>query len=125
MPGPDAIAAAIANEFTDLSDEECDEFAGLLRSRIAARLRHRDDWFLQELARLRQEAGLTVPAIAQRLDWSTSKLFRVYAGDRVPSKTDLNALLTTCNAPADLVVALHEEAAKRRHAKRVQRRRGD
>lgn len=48
-----------------------------------------------ELTRLRKESGLTQDQVAQRLDWSPSKLIRVEGGRSSVTKVDLDALLST------------------------------
>jgi transcriptional regulator with XRE-family HTH domain len=48
-----------------------------------------------ELIRLRKESGLTQDLVAQRLDWSPSKLIRVEGGRSSITKVDLDALLHT------------------------------
>ena len=47
-----------------------------------------------EMIRLRKESGLTQEQVAQRLDWSPSKLIRVEGGRSSVTKVDLDALLT-------------------------------
>lgn len=48
-----------------------------------------------ELTRLRKDSGLTQDQVAQRLDWSPSKLIRVEGGRSSITKVDLDALLST------------------------------
>ena len=48
-----------------------------------------------ELIRLRKDSGLTQDQVAQRLDWSPSKLIRVEGGRSSITKVDLDALLHT------------------------------
>ncbi|HXC80667.1 MAG TPA: helix-turn-helix transcriptional regulator [Trebonia sp.] len=48
-----------------------------------------------ELIRLRKDSGLTQEQVAERLDWSPSKLIRVEGGRSSITKVDLDALLTT------------------------------
>src|ERR1700744_6187219 len=48
-----------------------------------------------ELIRLRKDSGLTQDLVAQRLDWSPSKLIRVEGGRSSITKVDLDALLST------------------------------
>ncbi|HTR91088.1 MAG TPA: helix-turn-helix transcriptional regulator [Trebonia sp.] len=48
-----------------------------------------------ELTRLRKDGGLTQEHVAQRLDWSPSKLIRVEGGRSSITKVDLDALLST------------------------------
>src|ERR1700743_2342490 len=47
-----------------------------------------------ELIRLRKDSGLTQEQVAQRLDWSPSKLIRVEGGRSAITKVDLDALLS-------------------------------
>lgn len=54
-----------------------------------------------ELIRLRKENGLTQEQVAQRLDWSPSKLFRVEGGRGAVTKADLDALLTLYGVSSD------------------------
>ena len=48
-----------------------------------------------ELIRLRKDSELTQEQVAQRLDWSPSKLIRVEGGRSSITKVDLDALLST------------------------------
>ena len=48
-----------------------------------------------ELIRLRKDSGLTQEQVAQRLDWSPSKLIRVEGGRSSITKVDLDALVST------------------------------
>ncbi|MBT2207738.1 MULTISPECIES: helix-turn-helix domain-containing protein [Actinomadura] len=47
-----------------------------------------------ELVRLRKEKGMTQEQVANRLEWSPSKLIRVEGGKNTITRTDLQALLT-------------------------------
>jgi transcriptional regulator with XRE-family HTH domain len=74
------------------------------------RLRH-------ELRRLREEAGLTHSEVAQRLQWSPSKISRIETGQSRVQTGDVRDLLevygTTDQATCDALVQLAREARRR------------
>lgn len=70
-----------------------------------------------ELIRLRKDSGLTQEQVAQRLDWSPSKLIRVEGGRSSITKVDLDALLhmygITSESQRERLQALNRGARER------------
>jgi len=70
-----------------------------------------------ELIRLRKDSGLTQEHVAQRLDWSPSKLIRVEGGRSSVTKVDLDALLRiygiTSESQRERLQALNRGAKER------------
>src|SRR4051794_23882272 len=58
-----------------------------------------------ELRKLRLEAGLTQRRVADRLDWSPSKIIRIESGATGVSVTDLRALLAEYGVSEEGTVA--------------------
>lgn len=118
MPEPDAIAAAIATVYPDLTQQEACEIAGRVRGFAKGKLRRRDP-FLAELRRLREAAGYTQSQVANAMNVSWSKIVRAESGANPLSHADLVFMLNMYRATDDERDRLLGGAVKRRDAGRT------